>query len=250
MIFDAVVIFVLLFSSAIAFLRGFIREMLMILGLIIGLVAAWYFGPGMAPTMVNMLGEKGHSEYRFFGILHGDIVAQMLGYAAVFFPILIAASVASYFLSTGAKAMGLGPVDRTLGVVFGIARALVLISLLYMPFYLWTEKEDRDKFALLQDSHTRVIVEGVSGWMVTMVPEDMLASVKKDADRAKDEAAKTARQKLQEMDVLRRDGKQRDNDVITPMPEPQPAAGPSPGPGYEDNQRRDMGKLIGKGMNE
>jgi membrane protein required for colicin V production len=259
MIFDTVVIFALLFSAVIAFLRGFIREVLTILGLVLGAAAAYAFGPRMVPVMVHALGEKGTADYKFFGLLHGDIAAHILAYASIFFPILIAASIASWLLADGARALGLGPLDRTLGVVFGIGRAVLLLSLLYLPFYLWTDREERDKSPLLEGSHTRVVIESVAGWMVSVIPDRMLAGVKKDADQAAKEA-KSARQTLQDMDMLRKKETQQNqnspaaNDggdhAVQPVPEPAPAGPPSPGPGYGPQQRQDMGNLIDKGLNQ
>ncbi len=176
MIFDTVVIFALLFSCVIAFLRGFIREVLTIFGLVAGAAAAYYLGPQLVPAMTHALGEKAAPDYKLFGVIHGPVLAQMLAHAAVFFPVVIALSVLSYFLYTGARAIGLGPLDRTMGVVFGIARAMLLLGLLWLPFYTFTDKADRDKlWSILEGSHTRVYVEAVTGWMVSIMPGDMLA---------------------------------------------------------------------------
>jgi membrane protein required for colicin V production len=268
MIFDTVVIFALLFSCVIAFLRGFIREVLTIFGLVAGAAAAYYLGPQMVPAMTHALGERAAPDYKLFGEIHGNVLAQLLAYAAVFFPVVIALSVLSYFLYTGARAIGLGPLDRTLGVVFGIVRAMLLLGLLWLPFYTFTDKADRDKWPILQDSHTRVYVEAVAGWMVSIVPGDMLAGIKKDADRAAKDA-KTAKQTLQDIDVLHKDkdkdsdktdndsnanppatGGNKDTNDVQPVPQPASAAPPSSGPGYQDQQRQDMGHLIDKGMNQ
>jgi len=45
-------------------------------------------------------------------------------------------------LAEGAKSMGLGAVDRTFGVIFGLVRGVVLLSLLYLPVYLLVEKNE------------------------------------------------------------------------------------------------------------
>lgn len=252
MIFDAIVIFALLFSCVIAFLRGFIREALTIIGLFVGIGAAYVFGPAMVPVVTRWLGENADHAHKFLGVLHGDQMALVCAYSIVFFPTLIIISVASYFLSASVRAMGLGAIDRTAGVLFGLARALVMLSILYLPLYLWTAKEDRDKMGFLADSHTRVYVETVSGWMVNAIPPTMIAGIKKDADRAKEEA-KTARERLQDIDLLRKDkgaAQNGNNTDVQAVPQPAPAAQPSPGTGYQDEQRQDMGKLINKGINQ
>ena len=46
-------------------------------------------------------------------------------------------------LSGAVNAMGLGPVDRSLGVFFGVARALLLLGLVYLPFHLLLDDDAR-----------------------------------------------------------------------------------------------------------
>jgi len=258
MIFDAIVIFALLFSCVIAFLRGFIREVLTIIGLFVGVAAAYVFGPGMVPLVTRWLGERADHAHKFLGVLHGDQLALVCAYAVVFFPTLIVISVASYFLSAGIRAMGLGALDRTAGVIFGLMRALVILGLLWLPVYTYWKPEERDKMSFVQGSHTRVYVETVSGWLVSVIPPDLIAGIKSDAERAKEDA-KTARERLQDIDLLRKEkgaavqnnsNGNNNNTDVQPVPQPTPAAQPSSGAGYQDQQRQDMGKLINKGINQ
>ena len=58
MIVDILVLAVLLISALIAFLRGFIREVLTITGVVGGLAAAYFGGPLLAPLMRGWLGVQ------------------------------------------------------------------------------------------------------------------------------------------------------------------------------------------------
>lgn len=205
MIFDAIVLAAVLISSVIAFLRGFIRECLTIIGVVGGLAASYFAGPLLAPLMRGWLGVGDDPEKvkKLFDIVPMTVVADVCAYGAIFVVVVIVLSVLSHFLSAGAKAVGLGPVDRAMGVVFGIARAMLLVSLLYLPFYLLNDKEERDKWTFMQDSKSRYYVEEGAALIARLIPEDT-------AKEADDKAAETSkkmdetRQRLEDIDVLRK----------------------------------------------
>lgn len=205
MIFDAIVLAAVLISSVIAFLRGFIRECLTIIGVVGGLAASYFAGPLLAPLMRGWLGVSDDPEKvkKLFDIVPMTVVADVCAYGAIFVVVVIVLSVLSHFLSAGAKAVGLGPVDRAMGVVFGIARAMLLVSLLYLPFYLLNDKEERDKWTFMQDSKSRYYVEEGAAMIARLLPED----TEKKADDKVEEAGKKmdeTRQRLEDLDVLRK----------------------------------------------
>ena len=78
MVFDVIVLIVLLVSALIAFLRGAIREMLTILGVVGGMAAAWYAGPLLIPHMEGWLGvQEGVEPEKLLGVLPYDILAKI-----------------------------------------------------------------------------------------------------------------------------------------------------------------------------
>src|SRR6188474_2988360 len=124
MIFDVIVLIAVFISSIVAFLRGFIRELLTIVGVVGGVIAAFFGGPFLLPQMNKWLDVPADKTKmtKLFDIIPMDIVATICTYGLIFIVVVIVLSVLSYFLSSGAKALGLGPVDRVLGVIFGMAR--------------------------------------------------------------------------------------------------------------------------------
>lgn len=241
MIFDLAVIAVLLISAAIAFFRGFIREMLTILGTLGGLAAAWFGGPMLKPSVVSWLAFCGGSKDepgRLFDLIPCDIAATAASYGSVFIVVVVVLTVASHLLSGWARAAGLGALDRTLGVVFGLARGAVIVALLYLPVNLIAGKEALD--GLTQGSKTRVFVAKSADMMMNLVPESFRDGIQEDAEDKAGSVAKAAREKLQEMDVL---GTTGDNTEKTDAP--PPAAG-----GYEKEQRQDLNDLIRNNMDE
>ena len=189
MIFDIVVIAAILLSCVIAVLRGFIREVLTILGVVGGAFAALSLGPSLVPKISEWLGivENPEEPQNLFGMIPYPIVADAIAYGTVFIIVVIILSVISHFLSGWAKSAGLGIFDRILGVVFGVARASLLLGLLYMPFHILVEEEVLVEW--FGDSKTRPHVEVASAWMSDFIPKtastDMTQNVETAAEAIK-----------------------------------------------------------------
>jgi len=225
MIIDIVVGAVVLISAIISFLRGLIRETLTIAGVIGGLFAAMYFGPKLSPTFKNWLSVTEQNNEKLFDIVPMGIVADISAYAAVFILVVIIISVISHFTSATVKAMGLGPIDRTLGVVFGIVRAVILLALLYLPFHLLMEEDSKAKY--FSDSKTHTYIEKTSAFMVRFLPSS--DDVKNKVEDVTDGEIK---KKLFENNILL-DKNAPKKEIIEPEET-----------GYEQNQRQDLNDLI------
>ena len=248
MIFDAVVLAAVLISSVIAILRGFIRELLTIVGVGGGLAAAWFGGPFFSPAMHGWLGveeaKEGEEAQKLFDMVPMTIVADVCAYGLIFIVVVIVLSVLSHFLAAGAKAVGLGPVDRFLGFLFGVARAGLLLALLYLPVFLLVESKDRDEW--FEGSMTRPYVERASEMIAAFLPEDKKEEIDNKTKQANDKMNET-RDRLQGMDVLK-DTADKAADAIEGLQE-RAADAPSETPatqgdGYEDKQRQSMDQLI------
>ena len=229
MVFDVIVLGVLLVSALIAFLRGAIRETLTILGVVGGMAAAWYAGPLLVPPIEGWLGvQEGVDPEKLLGVLPYDILAKILAYGLVFIVVVIVLSIISHMLAEGARAVGLGPVDRTLGVIFGLIRGILLLGVVYFPFHLLLGPEKKEEW--FKDSKTFFYVEQTSQAMVNMLPETTVEKFRKDAE-AVQEGVDT-REKLQDMDLLKKDG----------AVDPDPAQ--NNGKGYNNQFRDDMDRLF------
>ncbi len=203
MIVDIVVLVVLLISALIAFLRGFIREVLTITGVVGGLAAAYFAGPLLAPYMRGWFGvEDGIEPERLFNILPYDIVADALSYGLIFIIVVVLLSILSHFLAETAKTIGLGAVDRTLGFIFGILRGIVLLGLLYLPVHLFID--DETKGGVFDGSKTHFYLEQTSEALAEFIPESTVEDIE-DGVGSLEEASQT-RKKLEEINLLRRDG--------------------------------------------
>ena len=234
MIIDLVVGAVVIISAIISFLRGLIRETLTIAGVVGGFFAAVFFGPKLAPTFNGWLGVPENLDdpdvevEKLFDLIPMNVVADVCAYAAVFVAVVIAISVISHFVAGAAKAMGLGPIDRTLGVIFGIARAVILLALFYMPFHLLMDEDSKAKY--FASSKTHGVIEGTTEFLTRFLPSS--DEVKDKVDEATESEIK---KKLFENDILYNENKKKEDTGDSQQPET----------GYDNSERQELEKLMG-----
>jgi len=194
MIFDIIVIAVLLISAGIAFFRGVVREVLTILGVVGGSLAAIYGSPHLSPMLLNMLG--GESGGKIFGIIPVSILAPAIAYISLFFIVVIILSFLSHMISKAVDAVGMGPIDRTLGVIFGVLRGFLLLAILYMPFYILADAPARDDW--FGGSKTRLYVESSSKLILDALPKSTKTNITEKADEQIKKTTKTIGEKARE----------------------------------------------------
>lgn len=234
LILDCIVIVIIIVSAAVAFLRGFVREVLTILGLVGASLTALTAGPMLAPGIEEwFINNNGGEPGKIMGFVPYDIAASVCAYAGLFIISMIVLSIISHWIAKSVHAIGLGPVDRSLGVVFGIIRAIVLIGLLYMPFHLLMEKNDKENW--FGDSFTHSYVEYSADLLSGLMPEGIQ---KDDEGEEKEE--------LDPLNGLTGDDKPAKPE-IQPLPDTgtdEEAADAEQSGGYNDLQRRAIEGLI------
>ncbi len=113
---DVLILLVVLGSTLIGLLRGFVREAVSLMFWIVAIWAAWKFGPVVEP--------------RLGGLLADPKVAPWVGRAVILVLVLLLGWVIGMLLSYFTRGAGLGPLDRAIGLIFGILRGLVLMGLM------------------------------------------------------------------------------------------------------------------------
>lgn len=113
--FDYGVIVILLASLALGLWRGLIGEVLALLAWVVAGLAAWQFGAEIGP-LITAIADPG--------------LRVLAGYALVFIGVLIVLALVRLAVRGLLKVLGLTAVDRVLGVVFGVARGLLIVLIL------------------------------------------------------------------------------------------------------------------------
>ena len=238
MIIDGIVIAVLLISAIISFLRGFIRETLTILGVAGGLAAAYYGGPILAPIVKNMLGvHEGEPPHKLFNILPYPILADILSYGAIFIVIVIILSIVSHMLAESARAVGLGSLDRTLGIFFGLARGALLLAILYLPVYIGVDKTTKEEW--FKGSKTDVYLEEASGKIASMIPQSAVKNLDDAGKKMEEQTESGVKAKLEQIDLLKKDQPAKPADGAPAASDDKSGQG-----GYSDEFRAKMKEMF------
>ena len=117
--FDVILLSLLIVSSLIGLMRGFIREVLSL--------GSWVAG---AWVTLNFFDDCRRLLQNY---IESDVIAGVAAVLLLFTASLIGFSLASRFISKVVQSIGLiGPVDRSLGFFFGLTRGAMLICVGYI----------------------------------------------------------------------------------------------------------------------
>jgi membrane protein required for colicin V production len=111
---DYVILAVLFISVLIGLARGLISEVLSLVIWVAAFWVAWLFGPAVA---------------RYFeGSVTLPTARIAIGYGLCFITVLLVGAVFRFLISRLVSGTGLGGVDRLLGMLFGLARGVLIVS--------------------------------------------------------------------------------------------------------------------------
>lgn len=115
---DIAIIAIILVSLAVGMFRGFIREVLSLASWIVALWAAYVYA-------------------RVGGVYLEPYIPQLplrivAAFAGIFVVVLVAASFLGYLLSRLLPLSGISGIDRSLGMLFGVARGVIVVGLLLL----------------------------------------------------------------------------------------------------------------------
>src|SRR6202047_3602299 len=113
---DVLIVLVLVGSTIIGLLRGFVREAVSVVFWVVAIWAAWKFGPLVEPHLGGLLADPS--------------IAPWVGRLVILVLVLLLGWVVGMLLGYFTRSLGLGPLDRVIGLIFGIVRGLVLVGLL------------------------------------------------------------------------------------------------------------------------
>jgi membrane protein required for colicin V production len=116
--FDIGVTIALLLSGAWSFCRGLIRELLSLLGLVVATVLAIHGYPYGANVLAPFIAV--------------EWVRQAISFALIFLAVMAVAMVCSTLLRLVIRTVGLSLFDRLLGGLFGLAKVVLVVSVLLM----------------------------------------------------------------------------------------------------------------------
>jgi membrane protein required for colicin V production len=116
--FDYVVLGILGLSVLLSIWRGAVRELLALASWIVAFLAAQAYGGTVATLLPSGL--------------ENPSVRLLGGFVIVFLAVLVIMGLMALLVSKLIRAVGLGPVDRALGAVFGLLRGMLVVLILVL----------------------------------------------------------------------------------------------------------------------
>jgi membrane protein required for colicin V production len=172
---DIIVVTIIGLSALFGFIRGFLREVLSIGAWIVAGLATWFGLPLLRPFAHQFAWAAGH-----------ELVADILLGIAIFLVVLVVASVISHAITRSVRESSLSPLDRSLGILFGVARGAVIVSVALLIVDNFYPPDNRPQW--LKDARTLPVVQVGADFMRQFVPASVAAQAQSTADSAKQQA--------------------------------------------------------------
>ena len=151
---DVLVILTVIASAGYAAWRGFLSETLTIFDWLAAAFGCLYFGPYLVPMMR--------------GVVTTPWLASLIAYAVVFLIIFIPLSFMSHRFSESVKNSPIGPLDRALGIAFGVVRGLAMVALVYRGYTYFVPVPEQARF--VKEAQTLPMIQSTSAVILSLVP--------------------------------------------------------------------------------
>ncbi len=167
---DAGILIVLLISAIFGFARGFVKEVLSISGWIGATFLALYLFPVLKPYA---------REY-----INNLLISDILTGSLIFILSLVILSYITHAISERVKASALGALDRSLGIFFGIARAILVVGIAWLVFVQFIPPKDRPQE--IMEARMLPIVHAAGEFVAQLTPPDMQENLRIATESAYD----------------------------------------------------------------
>jgi membrane protein required for colicin V production len=142
-ILDIVIVSIIAISSLIGVFRGLVRELMSLVGWIVSAWLAWRYAYVFAPV--------------FDSVIESSDVRKAASFITIFLVSLVLFALLSYFISKIMSKSALKGMDRTLGMLFGLLRGVIIIAVVailiqstqFAKETWWTESMLKDYFLLI-----------------------------------------------------------------------------------------------------
>ncbi len=228
---DIVVLAVIALSTLLALGRGFVKEMLSIFGWIgaaIGTLLIFLYVPQIREFFAKQITEP--------------VLADIACAVAIFVVLLIVLGFFNHAIASRVHASSLGPLDKSLGLVFGLVRGIVLVALAHMAMTDWFMPSKEQRPDVINQARTEPYVAMAADFIKSKIPQEW----KDRASAVFDEGSKKVEQGVEQ-------GKQLNDTIqkLSPQVPATPPSGDSQGDsgqnGGQGTQRSPAGNQDGQG---
>ena len=151
---DLVILGVIALSALISLIRGFVKESIsLVTWIVAGILAFRYFSP-----MASLLEP----------FVDSPMVRDATGFGILFVVTLVIGAVVNFIMSQLVSKTGLSGTDKALGVVFGAARGVLIVTMIVLLASLTPMPEA----SWWQDSATVGFFQQIAEWVKGIIPPD------------------------------------------------------------------------------
>lgn len=230
---DLIVLGIIGLSTLLAFSRGFIKELLSILGWIGAVIATVaLFSP------VRLIVRQYIAE---------PLLADIATGIGIFVVTLVLCGMLNHWISAQVRGNGLGALDRSLGLVFGLARGSVIVCAAYI-LMAWALPNAEERPDMVNEARTLPAVERGAAFILSLVPEDFLKTGEEAINQSlkaveEGQAVGNAYQSiLPDLNATNAPGTEPNSTKAGAGT--QEPGGQGDGSGYKDAERNDLNRLI------
>ena len=209
--FDLAVLGVIALSAVFAFARGLVREALSIVAWIGAALATLYGFNHVYGFVIRFVATP--------------LLADLIAGAGLFVISLIVLTILTGYLARFVQSSALSPIDRTLGLIFGLARGAFLVSLAYLVLDVSLPQSDRPGW-IKQAKSEPFLAQGAE-----LLRSALPASMQLKSATASDDAQRALADKAMRA-------------LSSPAAPSSAKLGEQLAPNYKPGDRRDMNRLI------
>lgn len=157
---DLVIIVIIVLSALISVVRGFVKETIsLITWIVAGILAFRYFAPlaGVLEPYVS-----------------SPTIRNITAFAVLFISTLVIGAIINFIMSQLVDRTGLGGTDKALGVFFGAARGVLIVTMIVLLASLTPMPEA----SWWQDSAMMGFFEQLAEWLKGIIPDNAAESFK------------------------------------------------------------------------
>lgn len=204
---DLVILAVVVISGVFAFVRGFVHEFLAVVAWVGAALATVYGIEYVMPFARRMTTMRA--------------VADIGSGVTIFLIVLIGLTILTRMLAKRVQNSSLNTLDRSLGLLFGVLRGAVLVCLAWLLLSWALPRKDLPDWVV--DARSLPLVDQGKNLLVALLPEDLRPGV------------------APEDDPITPGLEHSFEDLVRP---PAKVTGPGDTSGYNEQQRKDMDRLI------
>ncbi|MBM3568426.1 MAG: CvpA family protein [Alphaproteobacteria bacterium] len=173
---DIGIVVVLLLSGTLALFRGLVKEVLSIAAWVTGfLITAWSYD-WCRKLAAQYVGE--------------GTVASLIASIGVFVVVMILLSLVIHFVVSRVAQSALGPLDRSLGFVFGLVRGVLIVCVAYLGLAWLAPAKDHPE--VVQKARLRPFVADTTAVIVKLLPDHIRRGLQAQIDEARRHAEAAA----------------------------------------------------------